>query len=340
MTDYQQSGDTLMFKDFVKSPHDQAVATMDEINALQKNAGNRYDMRRAVPSMLHNDITSWGPQLILIQGRTGHAKSTVGDIIMQDILSDSGKNDIAVKVSYENTIQEDGIKLVAANLGIQANMILDGKLNELHMKKANESVKQVAQSKLWWVGPDAKSAQHFRMPKISEVMRLLYELREVQKKNIRMILIDHFHRVPIEKFGNSDVGSLNSTIDALNAMSFAFNCPLVVLAQSNRESVKDKSFKLPPLSGLKGTGKLEEDARFVLSLWMPARSPDRYSIGDTVKVGHGSYLVTDNLLVMGVMKQKFNAYPVITANYIDFERLKLNHAQPSVDPEDAGISHD
>ena len=139
--------------------------------------------------------------------------------------------------------------------------------------------------------------------------------RMVEEQHIypRMIVIDHFHEIPIERQTNSDVSSLGGNVKMLTAMSFAFpNCPLVVLAQSNRDSQKDKKFKIPYLDGLKGTSDLESAARAVLSLWIPARS-EGYAVGDIIKIGMDQYLVTDDLMVMGIMKQKNAPYPVLSA---------------------------
>ena len=112
----------------------------------------------------------------------------------------------------------------------------------------------------------------------------------------------------------------------LNAMPFAFGCPTLVLAQSNRESQKDKHFKLPHLDGLKGTSELESAARAVVSLWMPARSEGYKANIDAITLDGIDYLVTDDMVIVGIMKQKHNPYPIIKPCRIDFTKMEFDNA--------------
>ena len=329
------------FTDFIHNPHDQATVTAETVEGFQTGEVGRFDLRNVIPAFASNDITTWGSQLIIIQAYTGHGKSIIADIILKYMAEQCQKNECVVKVSYENTLQEDGVKRVAAQLGVPANNVLEGKLNDMQLAEVNTVAMQIAKTPLWWVGPDENTSRHFRLPKISELMVMLRRLVEEQHIYPRMIVIDHFHEIPIERHTNSDVSSLGGNVKMLTALSFAFpNCPLVVLAQSNRDSQKEKKFKLPYLDGLKGTSDLESAARFVLSLWIPARS-EGYKAGiDDIKIGKDYYLVTDDLMVMGVMKQKYAAYPVLAATKIDWENYEVKTPYPMVDIENSGINHD
>ena len=294
------NNDTTNFKDFIHSPGDQATVTMETVQGYQNQTIQRFDLRDVIPSFKNNDITTWGSQLVIIQAYTGHGKSTVGDIFLKHVAKGCKKNECVLKVSYENTLQEDGVKRIAAQLGVSANNVPEGKLTDLQLSETNNVALEMSKTPLWWVGPNENTSRHFRLPKISELMVMLRRMVEEQHIYPRMIVIDHFHEIPIERHTNSDVSSLGGNVKMLTAMSFAFpNCPLVVLAQSNRDSQKEEKFKLPYLDGLKGTSDLESAARAVLSLWIPARS-EGYAVGDIIKIGMDQYLVTDDLMVMGI----------------------------------------
>lgn len=61
------------------------------------------------------------------------------------------------------------------------------------------------------------------------------------------------------------------------------------------------------------TSNLEQSADKLLSVWMPKND---YPTGQRIEYGSDAYTVTDNLLILGLLKQKFGPAPRIFGLYV------------------------
>lgn len=84
---------------------------------------------------------------------------------------------------------------------------------------------------------------------------------------IDIILVDHFHLVKGGSSREEERIRYNRIADSFQDLGGEFDCPVVVLAQLSRKCEEDN--RLPGLTDLKETGKLEENADVVMMIHRP-----------------------------------------------------------------------
>jgi replicative DNA helicase len=95
-------------------------------------------------------------------------------------------------------------------------------------------------------------------------------------------------------------------VDRAKDMALAFRCPVILGCQAGR-GVKERQWRLPQLDDGQETSNLEQSADKFVSVWMPKNDyPNQTIDGPT-----GPIMVTNNMLIIGIMKQKFGPAPVI-----------------------------
>ena len=111
---------------------------------------------------------------------------------------------------------------------------------------------------------------------------------------LRMVLVDHLHDMALPG-KQGEVIERAMALRELKALSKSLGCPVIVLAQLNREAAGDEENpKRPILKNLRGSGGIEEVADVVLLLHADNNVPDGVEIivakGRDIKTGHSFFL--------------------------------------------------
>lgn len=116
------------------------------------------------------------------------------------------------------------------------------------------------------------------------------------QRPVRLVLIDHLHEVRLPGKQNETIERADALRD-FKALAKDLNCPVVVLAQLNRESAKEG--RRPGLHDLRGSGGIEEVADVVLFLHRPDyyRPKDRVGAIEVI-VGKGREVRTGQVVYL------------------------------------------
>ena len=116
-------------------------------------------------------------------------------------------------------------------------------------------------------------------------------------------------------------------VDRAKDMALAFGVPVLLGSQAKRDT-QSRTWKLPALDDAQETSNLEQSADSLLSLMMPKQS---YPDGQVIEYGSFRVTVGANVLVLGIMKQKFGVAPKLIELHVkpeinqiyDTEKVKL-----------------
>jgi replicative DNA helicase len=110
-------------------------------------------------------------------------------------------------------------------------------------------------------------------PQLSALQVSARAKREHRKKPLRLVVVDHLHEMALPG-KQGEVIERGQALRDLKALAKYLKCPVVVLAQLNRDGGDDG--KRPQLKHLRGSGGIEEVADLVLLV----HRPDYYNPND------------------------------------------------------------
>jgi replicative DNA helicase len=161
--------------------------------------------------------------------------------------------------SIEMTAREIALRLLASASRVNGLKLRNGfwkKAKEMDIEKASTEI-----VKLPIRIDDRKS--------INGQDILLGSRRGVRQHNIGLIVVDYIQKLGAARQRNSRHEELSEASSYLARTAKELNVPVVVAAQLNRDSDKDRGGKKPLLADIKDCGSIEQDADVVGLLWEP-----------------------------------------------------------------------
>jgi hypothetical protein len=114
-------------------------------------------------------------------------------------------------------------------------------------------------------------------------------------------------------------------------MALAYHVPVMLGSQAKRIS-KERAWRLPQIDDGQETSNLEQSADSLLSVWMPKQD---YPEGKPIEYGSLQLVVTPNLLLVGILKQRFGVAPKIIPLHVQPEINEI-HAIDTRSPMQPG----
>lgn len=192
-------------------------------------------------------------QMVVIAARPGMGKTAIALNILDAVMLSSGKQGLFFSMEMgERELLERHISSVAA---VPLSCIRNPKtLNEAHKAQVYKAAGEIMQTRKLTI--DARSS---RTPQ-----DLLMQARKTQRKGaIGAIVVDYIQLMRVHGAGNREQ-EVAECSRALKAMAKDLGCPIIALAQLNREVTKDA--RKPRLSDLRESGQIEQDADVIMFL--------------------------------------------------------------------------
>lgn len=249
-------------------------------------------------------------ELVVVCGYTSNYKSGLMNYISRyharKLQEAETENKAVITFTWEQSIEEQGIVDISQLTRIDVTRMMRGELEELDWKELRKGAVERGTLPWWLVGHSSEGNKRRPRLSMSDAAKVLEYISDVQKIQPVMVVLDYAQRIKREN-SNSIREGLMDIVDRAKDMSLAFHCPVLLGCQSSR-SVKERQWRLPQLDDGQETSNLEQSADKFISVWMPKND---YPDGQTIQYGKTWYTVTNNLLVLGVMKQKFGEAPRI-----------------------------
>lgn len=268
---------------------------------------------------LDQRIVPWRSHLVTVQGYTNHFKTSFMNILAQNVERVCEENDVIIYVDVENSLEESTIKDISQVSLVPVPTMLMGKASDKEWKSIMQAATIRATKKIWLLAHSEQDYRARRRATVPDLWEALTYIRDEQEKNIKMIVVDYFQRIRRHDTRQGHRVIYMEMVDMLQDLALGFGCPLLLGSQTAR-AVKNRQDKMPTLADLMETSNLEQSSRSAISLYMPGK--EDYPLGTGWEFGGINYEVTENLIMISILKQK-GVCPIHQPYYIDFENLRL-----------------
>lgn len=235
------------------------------ISSVLINTLNKIDKWKAVGtsitgiksgfSDLDNATRGWQPgDLIIVAARPSVGKTAFAlNLVRNAALSGAGVGiwSLEMKAPYL------ALRMLAAQSDIILNKLQTGSLTDVEYKKLAESANSLSRFNIFF---DDANAVNLRSLKA--------KARRLKKKHdIGLIVIDYLQLMHGESKNNREQ-EIATISRELKNLAQELEIPIVALSQLSREGVKNSSWDVPPpISSLRESGAIEQDADLILMLW-------------------------------------------------------------------------
>jgi replicative DNA helicase len=235
------------------------------ISSVLINTLNKIDKWKAVGtsitgiksgfSDLDNATRGWQPgDLIIVAARPSVGKTAFAlNLVRNAALSGAGVGiwSLEMKAPYL------ALRMLAAQSDIILNKLQTGSLTDVEYKKLAESANSLSRYNIFF---DDANAVNLRSLKA--------KARRLKKKHdIGLIVIDYLQLMHGESKNNREQ-EIATISRELKNLAQELEIPIVALSQLSRDGVKNSTWDVPPpISALRESGAIEQDADLILMLW-------------------------------------------------------------------------
>jgi len=230
------------------------------VNTLQKidkwkATGSSITGIKSGFSDLDNATRGWQPgDLIIVAARPSVGKTAFA----LNLVRNAALNGAGVGVwSLEMKAPYLALRMLAAQSDIILGKLQTGSLTEAEYKKVAESANNLSRFNIFF---DDANAVNLRSLKA--------KARRLKKKHdIGLIVIDYLQLMHGESKSNREQ-EIATISRELKNLAQELEIPIIALSQLSRDGVKNSTWDVPPpISALRESGAIEQDADLILMLW-------------------------------------------------------------------------
>lgn len=229
----------------------QATVVVEAMEQL-KNAKMNSGISGLTTGLSHLDEISGGlqeSQLVIIAARPSMGKSALGlQISMEAARNLSQENKQVLVASLEMGRVELMLRQLSSVSGVTSSNIKRLDLSELEVQNIEEAAKLIAKLPISYLDEGVFTPGTL----LSRVRR------EMNKRPIGLVVVDYLQLMESPR-AESRESAVSACSRSLKAMARTLKCPVVALAQLNRQC-ENRVDKRPVLSDLRDSGAIEQDA--------------------------------------------------------------------------------
>ena len=238
----------------VRSSMDVTKAVVDQVNELLQRGGG-YS---GVPSGFDGlDKLTWGFQpsdFIVVAARPSVGKTAFATSMISDWITSSNETPKTLFFSLEMPCEKVNLRIALAMMEINFRKVQESTLTPQAQHRLAQAFNQIQKAPVWWEDEPSITIDQMR----SKALR-------IQKQHgLDIVIIDYLQLITP---ANTKAGIEERTSDiskGIKLMKKELGIPVIVLAQLNRETEKEK--RRPRMSDLRGSGAVEQDADVIIML--------------------------------------------------------------------------
>lgn len=234
-----------------------AKAAWGELSARFEGSVDAQGLGTGIPDLDHYTGGLKPGQLVVIAGRPGSGKSTLGFNIAEHVGVDLRRPTLFH--SLEMATEQLGLRLLSSRSRVSHHALSQAthRLDDPDWTRLSLAVAEVANCQLWLTGP-----RELTLP------ALLAECRRARSElGVALVIVDYLGLLALRKADRRDL-AIGEATRALKLLAGELAVPVVLLSQLNRESDKRQD-KRPQLSDLRDSGSIEQDADTVILCYRP-----------------------------------------------------------------------
>lgn len=267
-------------------------------------------------------------ELRIVLGYTSNYKSGLMNYIARHnarVIQERGdlETEAVISITWEQSVEEQGITDLSQLAVLDTTKMMRGELTDDEWTRLKRAAIERGTLPWWLIGHSSESNERRPRLTMTQVWAALEYILDVQRIQPRLVVLDYLQRIQREK-GETMREQFMIIVDRAKDMALALHVPVILGAQAGRQ-VKGGMWRLPQVDDGQETSNLEQSADSFISVWMPKND---YPTGQRIEYGKVTYEVTDNLLILGVMKQKFGPAPRLFQLFVKPETNQIYEIQP------------
>jgi replicative DNA helicase len=139
------------------------------------------------------------------------------------------------------------------------------------------------------------------------------------------LFIDYIQRINVPSETERYM-QVTKAVHLVRQLAAEAKCPIFLGAQANQR-VDDKATPIPAMNSIEWSAVIGQDSDTVLALWKPIRNISPWE-SEYIKVGNHMYRNDNNLLVLKLLKQRWDSGHGIWAADMDMATLEIRDAKP------------
>lgn len=310
-----------MSEDRVFAPQDVSTRAYRVVEARSKETNP--GIKTGIPS-LDQYLNPHRPgELRVILGYTSNYKSGLMNYIARNaarrLMNDESEGRAIITVTWEQSIEEQGIVDISQLARLDVTKLMRGELSESDWSNLRKATVERGGIPWWLVGHSSETQARRPRLGLNDLAKAIEYILDVQKITPELIVLDYLQRIRRE---NNDEARLQfmEMVDRCKDMALAYHVPVMLGSQAKR-AVKERAWRLPQSDDGQETSNLEQSADSLLSVWMPKQD---YPDGQTIEWGDTKLIVNQNLLIVGILKQRFGVAPKLIPLHVHPEINEIN----------------
>lgn len=300
-------------KDIVYTPPQVGTLVLKAIEERKSNPGAGVRMHI---STVDDQLLPLRPgELVTVMGRPSNYKSGLMEFwarkVAQEIITEGAEKEMVVFVTWEMAVEELGLYDLASSTSLDAAEISQGRIDDATWAKLQAAAMKRAALPLWVLGHSIERRKKRPRLTVNNISTALSWIEDEMGYHPRIIFLDYLQQMECETGENRRM-QVFENVYRCKDMALAMGCPVVLGIQAHRD-VDNRAWKLPLMGDGMETSNIEHTADKMISLWMPKTTDP---VGSTLH-GIDDLTVTDNLLILGVMKQKLGPAGFWRSLYVD-----------------------
>lgn len=306
-------------RDIVYSPQDAVTAALATIEARRSFAG--AGARTGIETLDDYLLPGRPGELITVLGMSSNYKSglmqwwaryTAGVITQEHI-----EDECAIYVTWEQAIEEMLAFDLAATARMSATDIVQGRISDEEMERLRlVHASQRVTVPLYLIGHSIAEGKKRPRLTLTAIGQALAFIRKQWSLKPRIIFLDYLQQIEPEG-GEDRRMEVFSNVYRCKDMSLAMACPVVLACQAGRK-VYDNKWGVPGMADGLESSNIEHTSDKMLGVWMPKTS---HAVGTYLETppnqDYHHLEVTENLLIVRVLKQKMGPAGKWFACYVD-----------------------
>lgn len=308
-------------KSITYSPPEVAKLAIETLRDLQDNKD--IGIKTLIPTLDAAMLPLRPAEMMVVMGYTSNYKSGFMNWMLKSAIAQSKENELCIKVTWEDSVEEDTVKWLASDANISVSSLIAG--TNTNWEKVMHSYQNRINTPLWIVGHsnresanESKARPRMTMTDVQTAIEYIRHEATDHKYNIKLIALDYLQRIrPDAGDGGNKREQMMEAVNKAKDLAISFGCAVMLGVQASR-AVLDREFKLPRLDDGLETSNIEQSSDKVISLWYPIKTEP---VG--ARIAAVDCDVSQNLLVCGLLKQKMGPAPVLLPLYVEPERNRI-----------------
>lgn len=318
------------YREILHSPADVASEFIQWAEMLQDSPGVPF----GIPAVDEKVIPFHPGDMVVICGRPGSGKTSMLAFLARSeakriVARGKAKTEAVVYITFEQIVEEIEATFQASTT-YTASDLVRGKVNIDEVKRS--AIKRVMLP-IWIVG-DSLSRTNSNSPRLypDVVFRAIETMYEDHNTKPTLLCLDYIQLIPIPHQSDRQRQVLEAAHQA-KELAKRVGCPVVVAVQARRE-VDTRDIKIPGLWDAQWSSGIEQAADKFFSLWRPWLTEPHFNDAgsqNTIRLDGKRYPVTKELLIMAMVKQRFEDGRWTWPLFFDPRYLKLCELETDVE---------